>query len=156
MRLALIIILITTASVARGWSQAQKILNNTIEINSAVTIVKTDIVGNFVGVETWPGNHVLLETKIELHGVSDGVLNHYMKEGRYAIIDTIQGNTLSLISQQKIRKTLKTQQGSECLERIHYRVLIPEAFKPAGKNEWTRPPEEELPQVVEQLDKKGQ
>lgn len=154
MRFAIIMLMLTVA-IQQGWSQAQKILNSTVELNSAITTIKTDITGNFVGIETWPGNHVLLETKIELHGVSDGVLNHYMKEGRYAIIDTIQGNTLSLISQQKVRKTIKTKGGSECLERIHYRILIPESFKSTEKNTWTRPPEEELPQVVDQLDKKG-
>lgn len=153
MRFAVLLFLLM-AAFQQSWAQAQQILHHTVDLNPAITIVKTDIVANFLGVETWPGNHILLETKVEIHGLSDGVLKHFLEHDRYTVETKIENNTLLLVSKEKERKPLKTKSG-ECVERVHYRVFIPEAFVASGKNQWTRPAEEAEAPAIEQLDKKG-
>lgn len=142
-----IILAMLMGSIGRAGAQAQQLLHVTYEVPAEISQIQTDIVGNFVGIDNWAGDHILIEIKVQLHGASDRILKHFMEDGRYSIEAKQNNEKLLLVSKEKEHKPIKTKEG-ECVELVHYRIFIPDSFSKTGKNDWVRPLNtDDVPQV---------
>ncbi|MBK8703770.1 MAG: hypothetical protein IPN33_09150 [Saprospiraceae bacterium] len=133
-----------------AFAQSKQIQHHSFEVAPQVTTIKVDVVGNYVEVNNWPGNLLMVEIKAELHGANDDILNHLFESGRYLVEAEAQGDTEILVyTKQKDRKPLKTKKR-DCIERVHYRVFIPDSFTKVNNNLWTREVEAEVPAPSEE------
>jgi hypothetical protein len=78
----------------------------------------------------WAGNNVLVETQVKLYNSTGSVLKHFIeKDLRYQIdADTTTSSTLTLVSHDKKRASLRTKTGAESTEVIETRVFVPDSF----------------------------
>ncbi len=106
-------------------AQLQKILHQSFDIEE-VTSISLDLYGEYE-LEKWAGNTILTETHIQLYDASPNIMDFYVKQGRYDMEGTLDGEHFKMISKDKVRKTLKTKEG-ECFEFIKLRIFIPEDF----------------------------
>lgn len=90
-----------------------------------------------VEVETWAGNTVLTETKIKLYDASKGILDYFIKLGRYEIETTNSSSRINLKSKDIVRRPIRTKNG-ECYEEVKVRVFLPDDFEAETKTVWVR------------------
>ncbi len=121
------------------WSQSQKSFHDTFQLDSVKTI-HLDLYGE-PEVQAWPGNNIMIETKIKLYDASDVVLNHFVEAGRYKVEALEEGDQLKLSSLDKERKSIKTTRG-ECFEEVNTIVYMPNNFKEVGTYQYQRSSEE--------------
>lgn len=121
-----------------SFSQNQRILHQSFELDTATTL-KIDLHGTII-TEPWVGNAILVETKVQLFDTPEGVLNYYIKEGRYEIESKLEGSTFSLIAKDKERRAIKTAKGTS-KEEVSVKIFLPDKLQPAGTNTWTKPKE---------------
>ncbi len=117
-------------------AQLQRFIHQTFTLDSVNTF-KINLYGAFV-VEQWAGDALMIETQVSLSDASEGILNHFIKEGRYEIKAKLEGEILTLFSKDKERRPIKTAQG-ERKEVVIMRIFVPELWLSAGENTWTRP-----------------
>ncbi|MFK7933625.1 MAG: hypothetical protein AB8G22_08945 [Saprospiraceae bacterium] len=107
-----------------------------------VDLVSLNIAGD-VAVEKWAGNTILTETRVKIFDSSRGIINYFIKAGRYDIVEEEFGSEgILLASKDNIRRPIKTQTG-ECREEIVVRIFIPEDFDDDGSGRLRRQEEEE-------------
>ncbi|MBL7794743.1 MAG: hypothetical protein JNK77_20575 [Saprospiraceae bacterium] len=147
----IILFLLFAFSFSTAIAQSKQIQHYSFEVAPQITTVKVDVVGNYVEVTNWPGNLLMVEIKAELNGASDDILNHLFKEGRYAVeADAKEDNSIFVYTKVKERNPLKTKKGGSIIERVHYRVFIPDSFTKVNNNLWTREVEAEVPAPSEE------
>ena len=117
-------------------AQLQRFIHQTFTLDSANTFT-IDLYGAFV-VEQWAGDALMIETQVSLSDASEGILNHFIKEGRYEIKAKLDGEILTLFSKDKERRPIKTAKG-ERKEAVILRIFVPELWQAAGENTWARP-----------------
>lgn len=125
---------ICSAQLAESLHQAFEIDDfNTVQIN-----LKGE-----VEVETWAGNTILTETKIKLYDASPGILNYFIKLGRYEIENKTSSQQVNLVSKDIVRRPIKTKNG-DCFEEVRIRVFLPEDFEAKSETVWKRKMEGEV------------
>ncbi|MEL7021577.1 MAG: hypothetical protein AAGK47_08215 [Bacteroidota bacterium] len=129
-------------------AQLEKILHHTFVLDS-VDLVMLDVAGEIV-IEPWAGNAIMTETHIKIYDSSKGIIDYFVKAGRYDVIaESEQDKQLTLLSKDKIRRPIRTKSGV-CHEEVVIRIFIPEEFEAEGANMLKRitPIEEETPQTT--------
>lgn len=121
------------------FAQNQRFIHRTFQMDTA-TILELDLYGEYT-VETWVGDAVMVETLISLSNAPEGIFNHHIKEGRYEIEEQREGETLRLVSKDKLRPKIKTSKGDSD-EKVNVKVFIPDVMKPNGDKMWTKPKED--------------
>jgi len=76
-------------------------------------------------VETWAGNTILTETKVKMENIPPNILKHFIKLGRYEIVETVSDNSFELKLKEMDRRPIRTKNG-EAVETINIRILVPE------------------------------
>ncbi len=132
-------------SLVSGFSQNQKYLHQTFQLDTATT-VRLDLFGEFA-VEPWVGDAVMIETKVSLYNASEGILKHFIDEGRYTVEAKLEGKTLLLTSKDKVRSPIGTSKR-ESREEVTVRVFIPEKMRPEGANSWALPAAEQKKDTI--------
>ncbi len=135
-----LIMMVASLAGASLWGQAQKTFHDTFQLDSVKTI-QLDMYGE-TKVQAWPGNNIMIETRIKLYDASDVILGHFIDAGRYKVEAQEEGDVLRLVSLDKERKTIKTKRG-ECFEEVNTIVYMPESFKEVGANQYQRSTEED-------------
>lgn len=137
--LCLLLLITFTVNVAQA--QLEKVLHQTFLLDD-IDLVDLNIAGE-VAVEEWAGNTIMTETKIRIFAGSRGIINYFVKAGRYDIIqDSLGSAGIRLHSKDNVRRPIKTQTGV-CREEITVRVFVPEDFKQNGNGRLERIIEEE-------------
>ncbi len=86
----------------------------------------------------WPGNQLLAETKVQLSNASQGILDHFVEQGRYAIEADTNEYTLRLFPKDTLRPSIKSKRGV-AEEIIDIKLYLPEQFKPNSDSTlWAR------------------
>ncbi|MCB0661409.1 MAG: hypothetical protein KDC24_01615 [Saprospiraceae bacterium] len=118
-----------------GYSQLEKTIHQTFAVDKEPNI-QLDIYGDYELIP-WAGDHILTETNIQLYEASEGILEHFLKIGRYEmVIDSTEGR-FSLVSKDKERRSVKTSKG-ECYEFVNTKVFVPDAYGIVDKNNLIR------------------
>lgn len=120
-------------------AQLEKLLHQTFE-TKGVQEITLDLSGNEITVESWAGNLIMTETKITLENATPAILEHFIKMGRYEVLENRpEGATsLTLVSKDKERRAIKSTKG-EFKETVNVRVFMPEFFSASNeKGPWTR------------------
>lgn len=108
------------------FGQLEKTIHQTFETGTRTTI-SLDLVGTFT-VIPWAGSNVMTETRIELYNGSPSILNHFVeKDQRYFIETDTSATALTLVSHDKKRDSIKTNNGG-CTEVVTVKVFVPEKF----------------------------
>jgi hypothetical protein len=80
----------------------------------------------------------MIKTEIRLYNGSEGILEHFLKEGRYGLVqDTSRVGEMLISSADKKRQTIRTAKG-ECFEAIDVEVYIPDTFAKQDEHIWVR------------------
>ncbi|HMR44108.1 MAG TPA: hypothetical protein PKC40_09750 [Saprospiraceae bacterium] len=107
-------------------AQLEKTIHQTFELNQP-TSISLEIKGDYELV-SWSGDHILTETNIELYDATEGILQHYLKAGRYEVLaDTSVATQFKLYSKDQERRVLRTKRG-ECFEVVKMKIFVPETF----------------------------
>lgn len=142
----LILTFLLISSISTAFAQSKQIQHYSSEVAPQVTTVKVEVVGNHVEVSNWAGNLIMVEIKAELNGASDDILSHLFEAGRYAVeAEAKEDNSIFVYTKVKERNPLKTKKGGSIIERVHYRVFIPDSFTKVNNNLWTREVEADVP-----------
>jgi hypothetical protein len=108
-------------------AQLKKTVHQTFEVGEARNI-NLDVFGDYE-IESWPGNTIMSETKIELYDASPHILKFFMEEKeRYKL--TLNGageESISLVSNDKERRGIQYK-GKECFEQVKVKLFVPEEF----------------------------
>ncbi len=116
-------------------AQLRQILYTTVPGDSILTI-SFDLQDSF-SVHTWENSAVFVESEIVLATCQEGIFNHVVKEGRYALTSTVKAPGLTLAQAIPKRAGLTSQKGP-CDEIIHHRVYIPSDFTKESARQWSR------------------
>lgn len=76
-------------------------------------------------VETWAGNTILTETKVQMDNIPPKILKHFINQGRYEIIENNSETAIELSLKKANRRTIRTKSG-EAAETINIKVYVPE------------------------------
>ena len=116
-------------------AQATRVMHETYLLDSvqAVTVQLYDA----YQVQFWEGDKAMLKTSVRLYGAKDNILDHFIREGRYNVRDTVLAGQLQLVSTDQERATIRAAEG-ECFEQVELILYLPEAFEPAGEHAWRR------------------
>ncbi len=106
-------------------AQLEKIIHKTFEVDE-VENVNFNIVGEYE-IEQWSGNLIMTETKIELYEASKGILDHFVKAGRYELEISGEEGEIEINSKDQERKAIRTKKG-ECFEIVKIKIFVPEDF----------------------------
>ena len=108
-------------------AQLVKTIHQTFSLDEAAS-VNLDLQGD-VEIETWAGNAVMTETKIELYDATPAVLKYFVEElGRYEIEAQAQGEGLALVSKDKTRRSIQYK-GQQCYETTKTKVFVPDTYE---------------------------
>jgi len=118
-----------------AFGQLQKVTHKTFEVGKAST-VQFDIYDEFE-VQLWASDNIMIETNIKLYEASSGILDHFVKRGRYEIDMEELGETVKMISKDKERRPIKFK-NEECYEQVTHRVFLPDNFSKASEDSWVR------------------
>lgn len=118
-----------------GQAQLQRVMHQAFPLDT-VDFLQMDLPGTFQ-VETWAGDNVLTETKIQLFDASEGILKHFVEKGRYRLETKITSDSLYLFAVDNERKPIRTLKG-ECSETVELRIFVPDTFEEETPNLWTR------------------
>lgn len=122
-------------------AQLEKVLHQTFFLDE-IDLVALNVAGD-IEIEQWAGNTIMTETKVKLYEGSPGIINYFVKTGRYDIEHESFGSEgIRLNSKDSVRRPIKTKAG-ECYEEVIVRVFIPEDFEKDGNNTLKRIKEEE-------------
>ena len=88
-------------------------------------------------VKNWPGNYVLIETSILMYNGQQNLMKTLKEEGRWDIEATVSGQSLALVSKEKLRPIMRTKRGmTEDVVKVV--IYLPDDFK-GGGNAYSRP-----------------
>ena len=121
--------------VQLGFAQLQKTIHKTFQIDSA-EVITLELYGEYQ-IETWAGDNILTETKIQVFNASKTILNFLLENGRYDIKMELLEKTLLLQSKYQNRTPIKTKVG-ESKEVVNLRIFIPDTFVASGNNRWIK------------------
>ena len=133
LRLTLFLVVL---SMQQSFGQLQKIFHEEFDLDTTMTKVRLDLVGEY-SIELWPGNNLLVETKIKLFGANKGILDYFIGKGRYDIEGKLEENTLTLSAKDKIRPPIRSKEGNFHEEAV-VKIFIPDLFQESGGGEWIR------------------
>jgi hypothetical protein len=106
-------------------AQLEKTIHQTFPLENRQTVT-LDIYGDYELIP-WAGDHILTESNIKLYDASEGILEHFLKIGRYDMhIDSSSGSFI-LVSNDKERRSVKTKNG-DAYEFVKIKVFVPDAY----------------------------
>ncbi|GJM34431.1 MAG: hypothetical protein DHS20C18_34320 [Saprospiraceae bacterium] len=117
------------------WGQAQTSFHEIFPLDS-VKMIQLDLYDE-PEIKPWPGNNIMIETKVKLYDASEVILDHFVEGGRYKVETVMVEDQLTLLSVDKERKTIKTKHG-ECFEEVKTVVYMPENFTESGTYQYLR------------------
>lgn len=115
-------------------AQIQKSFHQVYEIGDSVEIIELSLHGEYE-YKSWPGNNIMLQTKITLYDATPSILKFFMENGRYEVEATESGKELLLLALDKERRVIKSS-GVECFEEVKQVIFLPEEFTDAGEGKF--------------------
>jgi hypothetical protein len=116
-------------------AQLEKTIHQTFSVDEAHAL-SIDLASDFE-VILWSGDHILSETNIQLYDASEGIFEHFLKEGRYDILADSASQQLNLHSRDMERKPIRTKK-TECFEQVKVRLFVPDTFAVLDKHNLSR------------------
>lgn len=127
------------------WSlpaQIQKTVHQSFDFPDTVRVISFHLAGDYV-VETWPGNVVMSETRINLYNGSRGMLEYMLKNKRYELEGGVGRDSLTIRSVVMERPDIRTSDGQQVTELLDIRIFIPKNFVEEKEGYWRRQDDEQ-------------
>lgn len=115
--------------------QLRQILHTSIPGDSLLA-VHMDLQDSY-SVHLWQNSAIFIESEIVLATCQEGIFNHVVKEGRYALKSVSKPPHLTISQAIPKRAGLTSTKGA-CEETIHHRIYIPSDFLKKDDSQWTR------------------
>ena len=128
-----------------SFAQFEKIIHQSFETYE-IENLEINVNGEYE-VESWAGNVILTETKVQLYDASPSIFNFYLEKERYNLTSNQTDANVTITSVDMVRKPIRTKKG-ECYEFVKIRVFIPEDYVKVGEHKWRFDTGEELPPVA--------
>ncbi len=136
----LFLILLTCTFGTSLFGQLKETIHQTFEIDDAASI-NLDLTGEFEIVK-WAGNTLMSKTYIELSDAKPSILNYYLKEGRYELIGSAEGERFSLVAKDKTRRAIRYKELT-CYEYTKVVIYVPDDFVEASATSLVRQTEDQ-------------
>lgn len=136
-----------------AFGQLQETVHQTFTLPDSVEVIALHINGSY-GVESWPGNVVMSETRISLYNGSDGLLKHMLGTQRYALQSLTGADSLTIASVVMEKPEINTRQGP-VQELVDIRLFLPDAFVKIAEHTWKRK-DQTVPEVARDTIDQGQ
>ncbi len=118
-----------------AFGQLRQILHTSIPGDS---ILSLDIaLQDNYSVILWQNSAVFIESEIVLATCQEGIFNHVVEQGRYALKSIVKPPHLTIGQAIPKRANLTSPKGP-CDETIHHRIYIPSDFVKKDESHWTR------------------
>lgn len=121
-------------------AQVKKTIHQTFELSNENTQVDLDIFDEFE-VEEWSSNNIMVVTTATLEKGVQHVLDFYVRDGRYNVEKSGEEESLTLSSNDKVRKRMKYKDAM-IFEIVKMKLYIPENYELQGKNRLVKKVEE--------------
>lgn len=113
------------------------IFHKTIMVDSVKSISLDIAESDELEVKNWPGNYVLIETSVLMYNGQQNLMRTLKEEGRWDIEAQITGQSLELVSKEKLRPVMRTKRGmTEDVVKVV--IYLPEDFS-GGGSAYSRP-----------------
>lgn len=76
-------------------------------------------------VETWAGNTILTKTTVTFKNIPPNILEHFIKQGRYEIVENVTDTEIELSLKKLNRDPIRTKNGV-AEETINIKIFVPE------------------------------
>jgi len=124
MRTFLIISLLFCSQLS--FAQFQELFNQSIDVTSESMVdVKLD---GEITYQQWDAMFLLIETKVVIENCNDNIFKSFVKEGRYKVEYTSNGNTIKLASHKNLGRVVKSRLGMT-KETVYFKIYFPKDFK---------------------------
>lgn len=130
-----LLILMGTAWTTNTFAQLRQILYTTIPADSILNI-RFDLDDEY-RVKPWHNSSVFIETEVVLATCQEGVFDHVVAKGRYAIASVSQSPKL-IIRQGVPKRAGLTSPKGPCDETIIHRIYVPDDFREVDSQQWSR------------------
>lgn len=112
--------------------QITKTLHQTFQTDGAPKL-ELQLVDEYE-IEFWPGNNVLVETKVELYDASPAILDFFVNQKlRYQIDIDDSGPVLHISSHDPKRVEIQ-HKGQKCYEFVRIRLFIPDIYEQTAEH----------------------
>ncbi len=118
-------------------AQIQKVFHQTFEVSDSVEVISLNIVDP-LDVESWAGNQILAEIKLEIKFGTPGILKFLLDSERYNLESERAGASLSLASKNPKRNLLKNKEEQIIKEIINIRLFVPDEYELTNTGELRR------------------
>jgi len=113
-------------------AQVKRTVHQTFELEDENSQVTLDVYDGFE-TEEWSSNNIMIVTTVTLESGAQHLLDIYVKQGRYDIEATDEGETKTLVSKSKVRLGMKYK-GKGVYEIVTVKMYIPENYELKGNN----------------------
>lgn len=121
--------------VLQGYSQLEKTIHQTFAVESS-NEVSLHLFGEY-DLIPWANDHIMSETNIQLYDATEGIFEHYLKDGRYEMTADSTSQPFLIRSKDLERRPIRTKKG-ECYETVTVRVFVPDAFEIVNRQSLVR------------------
>lgn len=118
-----------------AFGQLRQILHTTIPGDSLLSL--TVALQDDYSVHVWQNSAVFIESEIVLATCQEGIFNHVVEQGRYALKSSVKPPNLTINQAIPKRASLTSPKGP-CDETIHHRIYIPSDFVQKDESHWSR------------------
>ncbi len=133
----LLIVACMAIGVASFAQDPADIFHKTIDLDS-INQIDLDVYGeDQIEIKSWPGDDILVETSVKIVNGKPFMLKFFKEKERYDLVGNISGDRMQLISKDKTRKKVNSNNGT-VLENVAIVVYMPEEFDEAGGNTYRR------------------
>lgn len=119
-----------------AFGQLRQILYTTIPADSILDI-RFDLDDDY-RVKPWHNSSVFIETEVVLATCQEGIFDHVVAKGRYAMVASSQPPRL-IIRQGVPKRAGLTSPKGPCDETIIHRIYVPDDFREVDARQWSRP-----------------
>jgi len=108
-------------------SQAQfgKVIHQSFELDG-INEVELKVSGD-TELISWASSSILIETNIKLANSNEFMLDHFIEEGRYEVLEESDSEIMTLESKAQKRNPIKTKNGIVD-ETVSVKIYVPEDF----------------------------
>lgn len=132
----ILLVWIGTGWATSAFGQLRQILYTTIPADSILNI--RIVMDDDVQVKPWHNSSVFIETEVVLATCQEGIFDHVVAKGRYAVMSTSQPPQL-VIRQGVPKRAPLTSPKGPCDETIIHRIYVPDDFRELDGKQWSRP-----------------
>lgn len=128
---------LSLASLAAHAQDPADIFHKTVDLDGVESFSIDVYERDQYEVRTWPGDDILIETSVKLNNGKPHILEFFLKQNRYDLEVTVEGQAMTLVSRDKNRRVVRGTENTTS-ETVNIVLYVPEDFEEAGAGTYRR------------------